>query len=193
VLDKESKEVRNRREALAMQKNTRFGQELRFTSWLEHEYATLQVLYDAGADVPKPLTHGSSVILMEYIGDVETPAPTMNQVTLPYKEARRIFDRLVENIATMLSCHRVHADLSAYNVLYWDGQFKIIDFPQAIDPRHNPEAYPIFLRDVERICQYFQRYGIQTRARSLADDLWRKYQFTNALDAAYDASDEEME
>ncbi len=193
VLDKESKAVRNRRVALAMQKNTRFGQELRFTSWLEHEYQTLETLHEAGADVPKPVTHGSSVILMEYIGELDTPAPTLNMVSLPRHAARGIFDRLVENISIMLSCHRVHADLSAYNVLYWDGQFKIIDFPQAIDPRHNPEAYPIFLRDVERICQYFQRYGIRTRPRSLADDLWRRYQFTNALDAAYDSSDDEVE
>ena len=193
VLDKESKAVRNRREALAMKKNTRFGQELRHTSWLEHEYQALQILYDAGADVPKPLTHGESVILMEYIGELETPAPALNQVTLTHLEARRIFDRLVENIAIMLSCHRVHADLSAYNVLYWDGQFKIIDFPQAIDPRRNPQAYPIFLRDVKRICQYFQRYGIDPQAESLADDLWQKYQLTNALDAAYDPLEEETE
>jgi len=193
VLDKDSKAVRRSREAKAIEKNTRFGQELRSTSWLEHEYQSLEMLYDAGADVPKPLTHGESVILMEYIGEVETPAPTLNQVTLRRSEARRMFDRILENIAIMLSCHRVHADLSAYNVLYWDGQFKIIDLPQAIDPRHNPQAYPIFVRDVERICQYFRSYGINPNVHSLADDLWRRYQFTNALDAAYEPDEDESD
>ena len=190
VLDKESKAVRNRREQRAMEKNTRFGQELRQTSWMEHEYQTLELLYEAGADVPKPLTHGESVILMEYIGELETPAPTLNQVALRRGEARLMFDRILNNISIMLSCHRVHADLSAYNVLYWEGQFKIIDLPQAIDPRHNPESYRIFLRDVERICQYFQPYGINPKVRSLADDLWQRYQRTNALDAAYEPDED---
>ena len=83
----------------------------------------------------------------------------------------------------MLACHRVHADFSAYNVLYFKGQFKIIDFPQAVDPRYNPDAWELFVRDVERICQYFQRYKIQQDAQALASDLWSQYQLVNALDA----------
>src|SRR5512133_1149164 len=78
VIDSEGKAARGRREALAVRKNTRFGQELRHGSWLDAEYQTMQLLHDAGADVPKPLAHGSNVILMEYIGAEKTPAPTLN-------------------------------------------------------------------------------------------------------------------
>jgi RIO kinase 1 len=185
VMDENGKATpRSRREALAMKKNTRFGKELRHTSWLEAEYQTMQVLYDAGADVPKPIVHGDNVIMMEYVGEEKMPAPTLNEVYLDRSEALPMFERLVEDLAIMLSCHRVHADFSAYNILYWDGLFKIIDFPQAVDPRRNPNAMALFVRDVERLCQYFRRYGIKKDALALANDLWGRFVRTNALDAS---------
>jgi RIO kinase 1 len=184
VTDQDGKASLRRRESLAVRKNTRFGQELRHVSWLEAEYQTLQLLYAAGVDVPKPLARGENVILMEYVGAQNAPAPSLNQITLEPEEARRIFDRLVGHLATMLACHRVHADLSAYNILYWEGQFKLIDFPQAVDPRRNPDAADLFIRDVERLCQYFARYGIASDAPALATELWSLYQRSNALDAS---------
>ena len=184
MVDEEGKAVYSRREALAMKKNTRFGQELRHVSWLENEFQTMQLLHEAGADVPKPLMEGDNVILMEYIGGRSGPAAMLNHVMLELFEARQIFDRLVENLSIMLACHRVHADFSAYNVLYWEGQFKIIDFPQAVDPRINPDAPALFVRDVERLCQYFARYHIHQDAYELANDLWSRYQQSNAPDAS---------
>lgn len=185
VIGEDGKAARGRRESLAVQKNTRYGQELRHVSWLETEFQTMQLLYEAGADVPRPLAHGSNVILMEYIGAGSAPAPTLNQVTLNSSEARDIFDRLVHNLAIMLACNCVHADLSAYNILYWEGQFKIIDFPQAVDPRRNPDASALFVRDVERVCQYFARYHIAPNPYALASDLWSQYQRPNTFgDAA---------
>lgn len=176
VLDEQGKQVRSRRELLAMKKNTHFGQVLRHVAWLENEFRTLQLLYDAGADVPRPIMNGDNVILMEYVGGSDAPGEMLNHVRLAPSEAQRIFDRLVEDLSIMLACHRVHADFSAYNVLYYQGQFKIIDFPQAVDPRLNPDALDLFMRDVERLCQYFARYGIQNDAYQLANDLWSRYQ-----------------
>jgi RIO kinase 1 len=186
VVDQDGKAVRSRREVLAMQKKTRFGQELRHGSWLEAEYQTMQILSDAGADVPKPLAHNNNVILMEYFGGKKSPAPELNQVNLDSSEARRLFDRLIENLTILLACHRVHADLSAYNILYWEGQCKIIDFPQAVDPRRNPDAQALFQRDVVRLCQYFGRYMESPNAAALARKLWTRYEKSNALDADAD-------
>jgi RIO kinase 1 len=184
VTDQDGKASVRRRETLAVRKNTRFGQELRHISWLEAEYQTLQLLYAAGVDVPRPLARGENVILMEYVGALNAPAPALNQVTLEPLEARRMFDRLVDQLSTMLACHRVHADLSAYNILYWQGHFKLIDFPQAVDPRRNPDAADLFIRDVERLCQYFARYGMVTDAPALATQLWSLYRRANALDSS---------
>lgn len=183
VVDEAGKAVHSRREVLAMQKNTRFGQVLRHVSWLETEFQTMQLLHEAGADVPKPLMQGNNVILMEYVGTRGSAAATLNQVRLRPGEARRVYERLVENLAILLANHRVHADFSAYNVLYWEGQFKIIDFPQAVDPRRNPEALELFIRDVERLCQYFTRYRVAQDPLELANDLWAQFERSNALDA----------
>ena len=183
VVNEEGKTVHSRREALAARKNTRFGQELRHISWLEAEFQTMQLLYDAGANVPRPISHSSNVILMEYVGTEKLPAPTLNQVHMERSEAQAIFERLVADLKIMLACQRVHADLSAYNVLYWEGEFKIIDFPQAVDPTRNPAAAAIFMRDVERMCQYFARCHLRVDAPALATDLWSQFQIDRTLDA----------
>jgi len=182
IVNEAGKTVHSRREALAARKNTRYGQELRHVSWLEAEFQTMQLLYEARADVPRPLTHSSNVILMEYIGAEKSPAPTLNQVHLEQSEARIHFERLVRNLEIMLACQRVHADFSAYNILYWEGELKIIDFPQAVNPRRNPDAPALFARDVERLCQYFARYHVACNPHALASDLWSRAQILGALE-----------
>ena len=184
VMNENGKAVYGRRELLAVQKNTRYGQELRHSSWLETEFQTMQLLHEAGADVPVPLMQGNNVILMEYVGARNSAGIMLNKVKLKPSEAPRIYEQLVDNLDTMLACHRVHADFSAYNVLYWEGQIKIIDFPQAVDPRRNPEALALFIRDVERLCQYFARYHIHQDAHLVANELWGRYEKANALDAS---------
>ncbi|MBW6466102.1 MAG: hypothetical protein K0B06_06330 [Brevefilum sp.] len=63
-------------------------------------------------------------------------------------DARQTFDRLIHNIEIMLANQRVHGDLSAYNILYLEGEIYLIDFPQAIDPEVNRNASAIFKRDI---------------------------------------------
>ncbi len=172
VIGEEGKEVRGRREKLAMKKKTDFGQKLRHTTWLANEFQTLQRLYAACADVPKPFAASDNAILMEYVGDEKFSAPALSQVRLAPRVARSLFDRLMHNVELMLALDRVHADLSAYNVLYWNDEVKIIDFPQAIDPYVNPEAFRLLGRDIERLCQYFARYGITSNAPQITRELW---------------------
>ncbi len=75
----------------------------------------------------------------------------------------------------MLVNHRVHGDLSAYNILYYEGKISLIDFPQVIDPDENRNAYAIFRRDILRLCEYFQAQGLRCNPGRLADDLWQKH------------------
>jgi RIO kinase 1 len=175
-LDSFGKVVQDGGELHAVRKGTSYGKELAHTSWLMHEFRTLQLLYDAGLPVPEPIASSDNTILMEYIGDLNQPAPNLTETTLTHKEAVRVRDLLIDSIDRMLAAGRIHADLSAYNVLYWDSRAVIIDFPQAISPFENPEALDIFQRDVLRICQYFERYGFKTHADQLSAQIWRKYQ-----------------
>jgi len=172
MLDQGGKPLRDQRSHRALTKKTRIGAEMHITSWIEHEYQALRVLHQAGADVPRPISQDRNAILMEYIGEARNPAPTLNSLILTLGEARRLFDRLVENIRIMLSHNLIHADLSAYNVLYFKGGISIIDFPQVVDPLFNPNGYILLERDVERICQYFSRYKIVADHVKIAASLW---------------------
>jgi RIO kinase 1 len=165
-----------RRQQAAIAKRTDFGQGLLHMSWLGSEFGTLSLLHEAGADVPRPFGHSDNVILMGYVGDVDWPAPTLNSVSLEQAEARTLFDRTIHNIDLMLANGRVHGDLSAHNILYWEGDITLIDFPQAVDPIINEDSWQIFSRDVLRVCQYFSKYGIQADANALAREMWRRYQ-----------------
>lgn len=159
----------------AMAKKTRYGMELLHTSWIEHEYRSLQELYAAGADVPQPFIADNNAILMAYIGGPETPAPALSELELDPNEAYSLFERVVRNIEIMLAHGCVHGDLSAFNILYWQGEITLIDFPQAMEPRQNSNVYRIFARDVERVCEYFARQGVHSRPARLAADLWTAY------------------
>jgi RIO kinase 1 len=159
----------------AMLKRTSFGLELLHTSWIEHEFKTMERLHQAGVDVPAPYAAGDNAILMEFIGSPEMAAPELNSVELELPEARRLFLRVLQDIELMLAHDRVHGDLSAYNILYWDGEIKLIDFPQAVSPRENQNAYRIFMRDVGRVCEYFAAQGVRSNPRKIARDLWTAY------------------
>jgi RIO kinase 1 len=166
---------RDKRVGRAVQKMTRFGQELRMGSWIGHEYETLRLLGGAGVDVPRLYALGDGAILMEYLGDEDRAAPTLNDVALDPGEAGDLFECTMRNIERMLACHLIHADLSAYNILYWNGATKIIDFPQAVDPRVNRHAEGLLARDVERVCQYFGRQGVEADSCKLSSELWSRY------------------
>jgi RIO kinase 1 len=75
----------------------------------------------------------------------------------------------------MQRCNRVHGDLTPHNVLNSEGDLKVIDFPQASDPRFNPAAQELLRRDVENICRYFRQYGVESESERLADDLWYRF------------------
>jgi RIO kinase 1 len=171
-LDEDGHIIKDDRASRAVQKRTDYGETLRHQSWIAYEFQTLEALHDAGADAPRPYAMEKNAILMGYVGELGMAAPTLNAVELERDEARLLFDRVVRNIDLMLTCHRIHGDLSAYNILYWQGDIRLIDFPQVVEPEKNPAAWTIFLRDVSRVCQYFASQGVRTDSRRLAAELW---------------------
>ncbi len=86
-----------------------------------------------------------------------------------------LFDCVIRNIELALIHGRIHSDLSAYNVLYWQGTVTLIDFAQAVDPYHNSDVFSLLARDVERTCQYFARYGVMSDAHELARKIWTRH------------------
>ncbi len=159
----------------AIGKKTSFGVQVERTSWLMHEYTTLQRLYLAGAAVPQPVAGGENAILMAYIGDEHTPAPTLSETRLARREAGALFHQVLHNIERMLALGLIHGDLSAYNILYWQGAITLIDFPQVTRIGGNPHAYRILERDLVRLCEYFTAQGVRCDAAALLADLWYRY------------------
>lgn len=174
-LDDEGRQIIKDGDLHAMAKRTAYGEELRHTSWIAYEFTTLQDLYAAGADVPQAFAMQKNAILMGYIGDELAAAPVLSEVSLERSEARTLFERVIHNIELLLAHNRIHGDLSAYNILYWDGEITLIDFPQVVNPAGNRGAFKVFERDVTRICEYFSRQGVRTDPRKLAADLWQAH------------------
>jgi len=174
-LDDEGKTVLDEGKIKAMRQRTQYGKDLLHQSWIAYEITTMQTLHAAGADVPAPYTMANNAILMNYIGDFGESAPTLNEVNLDHDEAKLLFERVVKNIDILLANEVVHGDLSAYNILYWEGDIVLIDFPQAISPHVNRNAFRIFERDVTRVCDYFRERGLQVNAHELSRELWTSH------------------
>jgi RIO kinase 1 len=183
----------------ALGKKTAFGQQVAHTSWLMHEYKALELLHDAGGDVPRAFAASENAILMSYIGDGSGAAPALNEINLDKDEMWSLFSRILDNVRLMLQHGRIHGDLSAYNILYWQGAVTLIDFPQVsnsrvdtgthlIGSRANPDAAFIFERDVTRICEYFVEQGLRCDAQGIAAELWQRYVEDDTQQRLADAS-----
>jgi len=166
---------RDNREMRAIHKKTSYGAELTHVSWLMHEHITLDRLYKLGAAVPKPIGVGENAILMTYMGDRSRPAPVLHAVSLSPREAAPLCDEVLRNIELMLAHGMIHGDLSAYNILYWEGKVTLIDFPQVTMSESNHNAYRIFQRDVRRVCEYFATQGVERDADAIVRQLWSRY------------------
>ena len=143
--------------ARAIKRRSKFARQLQDSSWIAHEHDSMSALYSVGGSVPRPVARSTSVLLMEFVGDDHAAAPALNEVTLSVTAAHRAFDEIIQNVELLLRQDRVHADLSAHNVLFWHSHAVLIDFPQVVDARHHPAAFELLNRDVRHICKYFSR------------------------------------
>jgi RIO kinase 1 len=168
--------VRDRRARRAMERGTRAGRTLGHHAWIDREWEHMCTLFEAGAHIPEPLACSPDSIAMEYFGDAEQAAPRLVHVRLQGTEARHALDAILYNVELMLSCDRIHGDLSAYNILYDDDHPVLIDLPQMVIASHNPNARALLERDVDNVCAHFERLGVRTRPRAFTASLWRRFQ-----------------
>lgn len=175
----------------AVGKKTGFGVQVQHTSWLMYEYTTLETLHRAGAAVPRPISANENAILMTYHGDDYQAAPALQQISLKPREARRLFDDVLRNVEILLQHGLIHGDLSAYNILYWDDQITLIDFPQVTSVDANRNAETILQRDVRRVCEYFARQGVRSDPTAIARGFWERYGVPDVAALEYFAEEED--
>jgi RIO kinase 1 len=173
--------IKERRIRVALQKKTRFGRNVQGGLWVSREWETLRALSGAGAPVPGPVAATEDAILMTYIGDLEQAAPQLRSVRPSREEAQDLFEQVMRAVELMLFRNVIHGDLSAYNVLVWEGRATVIDLPQAVDPRKNRHAEAMLQRDVTRVSEYFERHGVPSSRGRIASDLWNGWRFADLV------------
>jgi RIO kinase 1 len=167
----------NTRQARALRAGSRFGRQVDSATWSGHEWEVLCRLHDAGLPVPAPVHVSGDAILMELFTDDDgRPAPPLNTARLDAASASWLFAALCDDVEQMLALGLVHADLSPYNVLYRGDAYRIIDFPQAIDPRFNADAPSLLARDLDNVARFCARSTDVPDAAELAADMWHRFQ-----------------
>lgn len=130
-----------------------------------NEFTILEKAYRAGVRVPTPARRVDNMFTMRFLGD-ETNARQLKDVELVNPEAimRQVLE-IIEHL--LLDACVIHGDLSQYNLLLFNDNVFVIDFPQAVDlssrvnrPGRFERARPLLLRDLENVGRYFAKYGL---------------------------------
>ena len=148
------------RRALSAGNRSSYGQQLAATLWPIQEWTTLRRAWEAGASVPFPVEQTDDGLLMEFIGDETQAAPKLVQAKLAADELADAWEQLLANVRTLTAAGLVHADLSAYNLLWWQGRLVVIDLPQAVEFTTNADAFELLHRDLVNVAEWFRRRGV---------------------------------
>lgn len=157
---REGRQFRKSRDRRAVQRMTTYGKRLLQDRWMGHEHDVMTRLWRAGVSVPYPIGHDANVFDLEYIGVDECAAPQLQAARLGRSELDDAFEQLVAGLHAIVAEGYAHADLSAYNVLWWDARLWFIDFPQAVDIAANPQGVEFLHRDVLNVCGWFIQRGL---------------------------------
>ncbi len=179
-------QTRNSRDKRAMGKRTSYGKGLVESSWRDMEFAALQDAYQAGVRVPQPYLLYDDVLLMELLVDeAGAPAPRLADFELEPEVATLLHREIYGQVRLLLSCGKIHGDLSAFNVLVAKDGPTLIDLPQVVDASANNSAQEILRRDLGNVTEHLARFDARLlRFRDCGDALWAHYQRGTLHDAA---------
>lgn len=174
--------IEDRRARVALEKKTRFGRQVQGGLWVQREWETLKRLERSAVPSPAPIASTDTAILMGYVGNMETAAPRIHELRRQAgTDLEQLWDQIYAAIEGMLYRDLVHADLSPYNILVWDGLVTVIDFPQTVDAKKNSYAEDFLTRDVRRVGEWFARQGLDRPWDDLAADLWTAWKHADLL------------
>ena len=161
------------RRAMAAGNKSRHGQELAATLWPIQEWAYLRRAWEAGVSVPYPVERTADGMLMEFIGDhaAMVAAPKLSQARLGADALASAWSQLAVSLRALTAAGLVHADLSAYNLLWWEERLVVIDLPQVVEFTTNPDAFELLHRDVANIGDWFSRRGVPVDVEALYAEL----------------------
>ncbi|KIW76564.1 hypothetical protein Z517_09008 [Fonsecaea pedrosoi CBS 271.37] len=142
--------------------------------WAEKEMRNLKRIHAAGIPCPEPLYLHRHVLGMNFIGNGKKgkAAPRLKDVEFEDDDDgarwRAIYIDVVAYMRIMLQiCKLVHADLSEYNILYYENKPYIIDVSQSVEGDH-PRSLDFLRMDIKNVTDFFRRKGVNVLAERKA-------------------------
>jgi len=127
--------------------------------WTKKEFKNLTTSEKAGVCVPYPIVYQNNVLVMEYLGN-DDPQPVVKECKFSKKEMQDIYTQTIKNFHKLLyNAKLIHADLSEYNMIYFNKKLYFIDMGQAVTLEH-PQSKEFYERDILNMVRFFNRQGI---------------------------------
>jgi RIO kinase 1 len=168
---REGRQFRKSRDRRAVERMTTYGRRLLQDRWTGMEHEVMTRLWERGVSVPYPIAYGDDVFDLEYIGSWEMAAPQLSAARLTPAEIDEAYGQLLVGLRALTASGIAHGDLSAYNLLWWEGRLWFIDFPQSVDIAANLQGIDFLHRDVLNVCGWFERRGVRLDAEEVFADV----------------------
>jgi RIO kinase 1 len=147
----------------AIERGSKAGLDAHQVLWVQEEFRQMKHLDQHGVRVPRAIAVHGITLLMEFIGDEDgTPAPRISDLKMEKEEAYEAFRQSVQNMKLIVESGRVHGDFSTFNILWHQEHAVVIDFPQVMELKHNPNANAFLERDVHSLCKSFLKQGVKS-------------------------------
>ncbi len=154
-----------------------FQGERKHISWLyvnrlaaKKEFDALSKIYELKLDTPKPIGFNRHIIVMSYLRGKEL-AFYQN-----LKNPSKIFNKIIKQLKVIYQkANMIHGDLGEFNIIVDNkGNILIIDWLQWI-PSDHPNARSILERDIENVCNFFQKkYHIESNPVEIIQSFKKK-------------------
>ena len=128
--------------------------------WAEKEVRNLKRLALTEGLIRAPIPHflKNNIIVMDFLGENGVPAPRLRDAQID--DWRVVYDQTILMIRRLYQrCHLIHADLSEYNLLYFQSEIWMIDVSQSVEHDH-PMALDFLRRDCSIMSDFFERKKI---------------------------------
>ena len=145
----------------AIEQGSQKGLDAHQILWVQEEFRQMKHLYTHGVNVPEAIAVNGISLIMEFVGDENgNPAPRISDLKMQKEEAEEAFRQAVQNLNLIVSSGRVHGDYSTFNILWHNERAVVIDFPQVMELKNNPNADGFLIRDVHSLCKSFKKQGV---------------------------------
>ncbi|KPJ02494.1 Serine/threonine-protein kinase RIO3 [Papilio xuthus] len=128
--------------------------------WAEKEMHNMMRIQKIGLNCPEMVCLKKHILVMSFIGRDNKPAPKLRDVILKPEKWESVYNEIVDAMHKLYNVgHLVHADLSEYNILWWENKCWFIDVSQSVQPDH-PNGLEFLLRDCRNIVNFFEKKGV---------------------------------